>query len=170
MYSQFYNPYAQPYQMQPQPDMSQYRPQIQQPQMLQPTQMQVSNQDERIWVQGESSAQAYLVAPNSFVRLWDSTRPVFYEKRADASGKPSIVAYEYHSNATQSPNGEVNSEMVNNYASEIKSLNERLNALEERMESYEQAESYDDDTAIPEIPERIPRKSTTGSRKTGARG
>ena len=33
------------------------------------------------------SAEAYLVAPNGFVRLWDANKPMFYEKRADALSK-----------------------------------------------------------------------------------
>ena len=34
--------------------------------------------DERIWVQGKNAAEAYLVAANGFVRLWDSNGQVFY--------------------------------------------------------------------------------------------
>lgn len=164
MYGQFYPQYQPQYQI---PDMSQYRPQ---PQTMNMFQNGTSlNQDERIWVQGESSANAYLMAPNSFVRLWDSTRPVFYEKRTDASGKPSIVAYEYHSNTTQSPNTSENKEMINTYEEQIKALESRLNALEERMDEYGE-QSFNDDTAVPEIPERVQRKSTTGSRKANPRG
>lgn len=168
MYNQFYNPYAPAYQMQ-QPDMNQYRPQIQ-PQTMVGAQMSSPNQDERIWVQGEEAAKAYLVIPNGFVRLWDSTRPVFYEKRADASGKPSIVAYEYHTNATQPPNSEEKENSGNKYDEKINNIYERLNALEERMSDYEQTESYDDDPGVSEIPERIPRKSTARSGKTDQRG
>lgn len=163
MYNPYYPQYPPQYQV---PDLSQYRPQVPQTNPFQ----NGTGQDDRIWVQGESSAQAYLVAPNSFVRLWDSTKPVFYEKRADASGKPSIVAYEYHSNASQCQESDANKETVNTYDNQIKSLYERLNALEERMSDYEQAESYDDDTTVSEVPERVPRKSTTGSRKVNPRG
>ncbi len=70
--------------------------QAQQPTMNQPllrpvqdvTPSQSSSVDDRIWVQGEGAATSYLMAPNGFVRLWDSTAPVFYEKQADAQGKP----------------------------------------------------------------------------------
>lgn len=126
-----------------------------QPQYPQP-QMPVTNQDDRIWVQGEGSAQAYLVAPNSFVRLWDSTKQVFYEKRADASGKPSMVVYEYRN--TAQPETNENSAPVNNYGEEISKVYERLNALEERMKEYEQ-QSYDDDAGVYEVPEQLPRRS-----------
>lgn len=43
-----------------------------------------------IWVQGESGARAYLVAPNTTVVLWDSENPTIYLKSADANGMPSM--------------------------------------------------------------------------------
>lgn len=55
-----------------------------------------SQPEEKIYVQGEASARAYLVSPNSFVRLWDSSRNVFYEKHADGMGRPTMEAYEYN--------------------------------------------------------------------------
>ena len=69
-------------------------PYMYQPQM--PVNQPQRNTDERIWVQNETAATAYLIAPNGFVRLWDASRPVFYEKYADASGKPEMEIYEYH--------------------------------------------------------------------------
>lgn len=52
--------------------------------------------DERIWVQNATAAEAYLLAPNAFVRLWDSSANRFYEKRADATGRPlPMDVYEY---------------------------------------------------------------------------
>lgn len=97
-----------PYYTQPMPDqLTQLRQnQMQQP-MMQGTQMQTPAMqtqqipfpqpiDDRIWVQGEGAATSYLVAANGFVRLWDSTAPVFYEKQADAQGKPlPMVIYDY---------------------------------------------------------------------------
>lgn len=59
--------------------------------------------DERIWVQGQNAAEAYLVAANGFVRLWDSSKPVFYEKRADASGRPSMEMFEYKRKGSEMP-------------------------------------------------------------------
>lgn len=56
---------------------------------------QPTSRDERLWVQGEDAARAYLMAPNSFVRLWDSTSPVFYEKSTDSTGRPYMDVYEY---------------------------------------------------------------------------
>ena len=61
-----------------------------------PAQPPQVTQDDRIWVASESAAEAFLVAANGFVRLWDSNKPVFYEKRADMNGRPMpLVAYEY---------------------------------------------------------------------------
>lgn len=52
--------------------------------------------DERIWVTSQQAAEAYLVAANSFVRLWDSSQPRFYEKSADCTGRPmTMKVYEY---------------------------------------------------------------------------
>lgn len=91
------------------------------------------NPDERIWVQGEGAAQAYLVAPNSFVRLWDSTRPVYYEKRADQTGRPYMEMYEYKKCGVQEPE-------------------DRLKSLEERIARLERGGRYDesnpDDSAV----------------------
>lgn len=91
------NPYMQPnYQsgyFQPNYFQPQMQP-MQQPQM--PMQWQQTPQDDRIWVASESAAEAFQMVPNGFVRLWDSNKPIFYEKRADMNGRPMpLVAYEY---------------------------------------------------------------------------
>lgn len=110
---------------QPAPD------QLQQYRMTQYQQMNPVNADERIWVQGEGGAAAYLVAPNSFVRLWDSTAPVYYEKRADASGRPYMEVYEYKRKGSNSPSQEVlQNECSVDYMKLIKGLEERIEALE----------------------------------------
>ena len=49
----------------------------------------------RIWVQGESGAKSYLVAPNTSVDLWDSERQTIYVKSADASGMPTLRVIDY---------------------------------------------------------------------------
>lgn len=83
-----------------------YQPQIYQPQQPQPavqpaqqlapgTQPQTAPQQSGIlWVSSEAEAQAYPVAPNNAVALWDSTRPTIYLKQADASGKPVLKTYD----------------------------------------------------------------------------
>lgn len=47
-----------------------------------------------LWVANEQEAQAYPVAPNNAVALWDSTNPAVYIKQADASGKPVLKTYD----------------------------------------------------------------------------
>lgn len=91
-----YNPYInQPgQQLQPMQDnLAMLRAQYQ-PQTF-PTHSPETPQDEKIWVQGEEAARAYLVAPNGFVRLWDSIDNVFYEKTADGTGRPMMRKYKY---------------------------------------------------------------------------
>ena len=82
----------------------QYQPQqVQMPptQML-PTQMSgtpnVSQNPQNsgiIWVQGETGAKSYLVAPNNTVQLWDSENQIIYLKSADARGMPSMKILDY---------------------------------------------------------------------------
>lgn len=76
----------------PQPMQTPVNPTIQ-PQ-IQP-QTQQANNSSRIWVQGETGAKSYLVAPNTSVDLWDSERQSIYIKTADASGMPSIRILDY---------------------------------------------------------------------------
>lgn len=94
---QNYFPTYQPYQM--------YQPYQQQFQQQQ-TQMQTSI----IWVSSEQEAQNYPVAPNNAVALWDSSAPAIYLKQADASGKPTLKAYdlvERAQNSVSSQQGKV---------------------------------------------------------------
>lgn len=96
-------------------------------------QPQQSN-DERIWVQGKNAAEAYLVAANGFVRLWDSNGQVFYEKRADASGRPYMEAYEYKRLGAETVKTETeNKSSINDYVQELNGLKARLEALEKRF-------------------------------------
>ena len=60
-----------------------------------PPQPQPQPQTGIIWVQGESGAKGYLVAPNTTVQLWDSEAQVIYIKSADAAGLPSIKVLDY---------------------------------------------------------------------------
>lgn len=70
-----------------------------------------------IWVQGESGAKSYLVAPNATVMLMDSEGERFYLKSADASGMPlplRIFDYKERTTATQQAfGGSVATECVN---------------------------------------------------------
>ena len=66
-----------------------YNPQPQVPQI--PTPAQAPQQQAHsglIWVQGETGAKGYLVAPNNTVLLMDSEANQFYLKSTDGSGMP----------------------------------------------------------------------------------
>lgn len=128
-----------PYYGQPVPDqLAQLRQnQFQQQPVMQPMQQQMQSPqipfqqpvDDRIWVQGESAATAYLVAANGFVRLWDSTQPVFYEKQADAQGKPlPMVIYDYKRRGDD-PAQQV---AVPDYESRLEAIEKRLEAVEKK--------------------------------------
>lgn len=110
----------------PQFNQSMYQPQMQQQTVQQAPQPLV---DERIWVANEQAAEAYLIAPNSLVRLWDSNKNVFYEKKADATGRLyPMECFKYEKINTNKPI-ENNSEAID-YRKELDSLNERLLILE----------------------------------------
>lgn len=123
------NPYAQGYFQQspvfnPPGTMQQPAAQMQNPQ---------SGQDDRIWVASESAADSFLVAANGFVRLWDSNKPVFYEKRADMNGRPMpLVAYEYKIRDASTGKEAVSSEFEH-----------RLAAVEEKLKKMMEGEKDD---------------------------
>lgn len=101
-------------------------------------QNQYQNQgtDDRIWVPNENAAESYLIAPNGFVRLWDANKPCFYEKRADASGRPlPIEIYEYKKREI--------APMGNTFEDRFNELEKRIVALE--GVKNEPAESNADD-------------------------
>ena len=78
---------------------------MQQPmQMQQPQPMMSQPQSNGIvWVQGESAAKSFPVAPNTTVMLLDSEASVFYLKTSDASGMPlPLRAFDYKER-TQNP-------------------------------------------------------------------
>lgn len=100
-----------------------------------PTQMsgtsQPANNDERIWVNGEAQARDYLIAPNGFVRLWDSNEPKFYEKKADVSGRPILETYEYRKiEGTTKPKTAQNGFIGEGLKEEIEGLKRRILVLE----------------------------------------
>jgi hypothetical protein len=101
--------------------------------------------DERIWVQNETAADSYLVAPGGFVRLWDNSKNKYYEKRADNSGRPfPMEVYEYRK-ITSNPVEE--EEQKIDYMNEINALKERITALEKRGKTNGPKSNGDNTTA-----------------------
>ena len=71
-----------------------YQPQAQPLQMPSQTTAPAAMQTGILWVGSEQEAQAYPLAPNNAVALWDSTRQTVYLKQSDASGKPTLKTYD----------------------------------------------------------------------------
>lgn len=72
------------------------QPNYQQPVQQQPQPVpQATQTNPMIWVQGETGAKSYLLAPNTTLPLWDSERQTIYLKSADASGMPSMKILDY---------------------------------------------------------------------------
>lgn len=108
-----------------------FQPQYQQPVYQQPMGMQAPQpmQDDRIWVASEQAADSYQIVPNGFARLWDSNQPVFYEKRADATGWPMpLVVYEYKLRVAPAPVAQT--APANDWEDRLKAVEEKLRAME----------------------------------------
>lgn len=101
-----------------------------------PYQQPVANSpitDDRQWVSNQQGAEAYPLQPNSFVRLWDSSKPVFYEKRTDISGRPfPVVAYRYEEAGSLQQNEPKSNPLEETLREELNALNERITALENK--------------------------------------
>lgn len=57
----------------------------------QPVVPQPPVQDNRLYVQGEAGAAAYMVPRGTVVILWDSTQPIIYIKSTDNTGRPYFL-------------------------------------------------------------------------------
>lgn len=130
MNNQYYNPWAM-YQ-------SQQYGQIPQSQPIQPQQpMQQTSTDDRIWVSSKSAAESYMLPANSFVRLWDSTQPCYYEKQTDPQGKPfPLQVYEY----------KLKQATVTTAPTQTVDFSEKIDSLEKRIAELESARKGDDES------------------------
>ena len=80
-------------------------PQMYAQQTYQPQMNQNQPNSSIIWIQGESAAKSYLVAPNSTVVLFDSESQTIYLKSADATGLPSMRVLDYTIRDQKAHNG-----------------------------------------------------------------
>lgn len=104
-YTPYYPGYYQPQYYQPSamPDtFNQLKGQYQ-PMQQQAIQQASPQTNDRLWVQGEAGAKAYVVAANNTVTLWDSESPTIYVKSADASGIPSMRIFDFTERTTNTP-------------------------------------------------------------------
>lgn len=87
-----------------------------------------------IWIQGESAAKSYLVAPNSTVVLFDSESQTIYLKSADATGLPSMRVLDYTIRDQKTSNG-VFSQPSGDYATkqEMDALRAELEQIKANM-------------------------------------
>lgn len=87
-----------------------------------------------IWVQGESGAKSYLVAPNTTVVLFDSESQTVYLKSADAAGMPSMRILDYTIRDQKAPNS-VFDKPVDTYATkdEINALRAEIAQIQARL-------------------------------------
>ena len=77
-------------------------------QQTQPQQSFSPNPSGILWVSGLMEAQAYPLAPNSAVALWEKSGKTIFLKQADATGKPSMTVYDLVER-TESPPDSANS-------------------------------------------------------------
>lgn len=134
-----YQPYPQPYPDRLAQIQNQYQQAVNIPQFQ--TQNQQINQG-LLWVQGETGAKSYLVAPNSTVLLMDSENSRFYLKSADGAGMPNMRIFEYKEMLNAAPNslqGQCDNEkqLDNKYVTreEYDGLKRQYEAIMERLES-----------------------------------
>lgn len=110
-------------------------------QYYQPAVPQVQNQQVQtpqpnnnfIWVQGESGAKSYLVAPNQTVTLWDSEAHTIYLKSADAVGMPTMKILDYTFRDTPQT-AQISAQSDFATRDDVNSIREELNALKAKLE------------------------------------
>lgn len=101
-YTSYQNPWQQGYYpMYQQPQYQQVQQPVQQTQPMQPSVPQISN----VWIYDPSEIPNYPVAPNNAVRFWIANKKVFYEKSADATGKPTLKVFDYSERAETASDG-----------------------------------------------------------------
>lgn len=96
--------------------------------------------DDRIWVQSDVAAEAYMVAPNATVHLWDSSKPYIYIRKTDAAGRPmplEVLEYKKREEVTQ----------TNQFESTLEELRLRIEALEQKGTRNARKSDADDATA-----------------------
>lgn len=109
-------------------------PQIYQQTPYQPQMAQNQSNGGIIWIQGESAAKSYLVAPNTTVVLFDSESQTIYLKSADATGLPSMRVLDYSIRDQGTHRGAFGAQ-VDNYATkqDIEALRAELDAMKASM-------------------------------------
>lgn len=119
--------------------LQQLQAQRQMPQFPQPVQPPQANQG-LLWVQGETGAKSYLMAPNTTVLLMDSEGSRFYLKSTDNAGMPSLRTFEYTEvvqnapQATQTATEDLDSKYVTR--SEYDALQAKYAEIMDKLDSF----------------------------------
>lgn len=127
------------------PPMQDNLAQLRQQPMMQQPQVQPIQQGGVQWVRSEMEARNFMVAPNSAVALWDSSAPRVYLKQADASGKPSLKAYDLVERAetpVNAPNTPAVSYVTRTEFDELAAL---VSEIKTKKEKKRKAEEDEDD-------------------------
>lgn len=106
-----------------------YQPMMYQQQYPQTQSQAPQNQgNPMIWVQGETGAKSYLLAPNTTLPLWDSESQTIYLKSTDASGMPSMKIIDYTIRNVSKPIPEQNEKPTASYVTheELKQFEEEI--------------------------------------------
>lgn len=106
-----------------------------------------------IWVQGESGAKAYLVAPNTTVTLWDSESPTIYLKSSDGRGVPSMRILDFTERrvaAQNTPNSATTASGGNSsYDKQIAEIEAKYEEIETKVKKLEDRYSELADKPVP---------------------
>ena len=110
--------------------------QLQYQQMQQVPMQQTPNQG-LLWVQGETGAKSYLMAPGTTVLLMDSESQKFYLKSTDISGMPSLRTFEYKEILPGTQQNSSPEEMEDKYVTrkEYEDLKEQHESIIEKLNS-----------------------------------
>lgn len=129
--------YSYPFMQQPYPYQDQLS-QLRNAQMAMPSAYQPARQDNSglNWVQGETGAKSWIVAPGSTVLLMDSEGQRFYLKSADQSGLPSMRIFEYAEVGADKPPAQQQANFVtaDEFTAFKKTIEDKLQELSEPVE------------------------------------
>lgn len=92
-----------------------------------------------LWVQGETGAKSYLVAPGTSVLLMDSEAERFYIKSTDVSGMPQpLRIFEYHEINSKMPQKRQETVTADIYVTreEYQDLFNKYNEILNRLNSF----------------------------------
>ena len=105
---------------------------------------QSTNSASLVWVQGESGAKAYPVAPGNSVLLLDSESDRFFIKSSDASGMPlPLRVFTYSENAENATTSSISQNIdLTDYVTreEFNTLVEKIAALSKQQKEYPRKE------------------------------